>query len=281
MLKLSPGQIGEMNREKFTTFDRSARTIFTRMLLHVCKTTDPNKRENMTDMNLTKHTHLHDGEDESVSLNGPLLSNFIKEWFRPDDGHLVKIQCWFAYRNENMKKTMRSAEDTLNEENLSDFIKTYIAVNMQSSVSSLQPRVYIILKSLLDQKTFKTALYQTIDVICSDYAALIVPGPRIATPEISMGEMQYWEENKTFDFFIFTLIASLHSFTYNKSQPLTSKLKWLVNQRNVKHELLSGFTNEVNLCHIKTSNKAGSRKGNILPRCLEHFCELISYQKGH
>ena len=151
---------------------------------------------------------------------------------------------------------------------------------MQSSVSSLQPLVYIILKSLLDQKTFKTALYQTIDVICSDYAALIVPGARFATPEIGMDEMQYWEENKTFDFFIFTLIASLHSFTYNKSQPLTSELKWLVNKHNVKDELLPGFTNEFNLCHIKPSNKAGSRKGNILPRCLEHFCELFQCKKA-
>lgn len=258
---VSPGKIREMNRENFTSFDRGTRAKFTRMLLHVYESTTSTNNEKLTRMYKTEDAHLQYETGRSVSQNGKPLGNFINEWFGPNEGHLVNIKYWFAYRNENMKKMRRSSEDTKNDENLSGFIKSYIDVNMQSSVSSLQPRVYIILKSLLDQKTFKTALYQIIDVICSDYAALIVPGARFATPEIGMDEMQYWEENKTFDFFIFTLIASLHSCTSNKSQPLTPKSKWLVTQRNVNEAVCP-------------------RNGKILCLCLRHFSKLFPSQES-
>ena len=79
VLKLSPGQIREMNREDLTSFDRGARTTFTRMLLHVCETTNPTNKENIIGMYKTEDAHPQYERGESVSRNGTPLGDFINE----------------------------------------------------------------------------------------------------------------------------------------------------------------------------------------------------------
>jgi hypothetical protein len=281
-----------MKSPDFNEFDKITRSKLSLHLLHKAETGNPKsdntgvRSENVRHPKSPGNKHIHGTERSYHTIVDSSVAEFITHWFGDQNGkngQLVKIQRLFNHRNRNMKKTMKSDQDTQRENRLSACIKKYIDVNIQSTVSSLQPRVYIILKSLLDQNNFKTALYQTINVICSDYAALTVAGARFATPEINQGTeepLQYWDNPHTFKFFIFTLIASLHSCTYNRSERLTVSTKWLLSKQKVESQIQDRYSREVNLTVMKQMSRDLVRKHFSLPHCLKHFCELFPCVKA-